>query len=128
MTLVRTGNGSEYPAYIDIYHGTDRNVTYAWDYVTTEEDYLGLVSSSGERENRHSSNSAQKMLMTPTMEALERDRKRRECWADGPMMTRMRAGIRGLFPVGDNGARYEFWNEDGLVERDEYEFGVELPM
>lgn len=68
------------------------------------------------------------MLMVPDQAALEKQRKRKEEMKNGGVFSSYSSSGRRMFPAGDGVGRYEFWTDDGLVEQDKFEFGVELPM
>jgi hypothetical protein len=128
FTLLRTGNGTQWPTYIDIHHTSERNVSYAYDYVSNQDEYNDLIYSDPTGSGPRPHDRAQRMLQIPSLASIETDRKHQEEAEDGTQVFQSIRIRRGVFPMRDGGARYEFWSEDDLVEKGKYEFGLELHM
>jgi hypothetical protein len=112
IKLTRTGNGSEYPAYLDLTHTLARNVTWAYRF--------------SKRSRRHLSPG--RMLMMTGQRELEEQRDLKEAHRElGVGGVSYTSGRGGRWRLGDHQARYDF-EENGDEYGDVYEFDVELPM
>jgi hypothetical protein len=132
IKLTRTGNGSEYPAYLDLAHTLARNVTWAYRFVSSAEEYAALTSGDrdvlrfSKRSRRHLSPG--RMLMMTGQRELEEQRDLKEAHRElGVGGVSYTSGRGGRWRLGDHQARYDF-EENGDEYGDVYEFDVELPM
>lgn len=126
ILLTRTGNGSEYPAFLDMHHGTEKNVTWAWQYLNSEDEYKSLIRQrlSSPLMGLRLSNQEQKVLMIPSLDELESTRALQERAPEG---TSCRSSINGRWPVNKYQARYDF-EEASEEYKETYEFDIDLPM
>ena len=126
--LARKGNGSEYPAFIDISLTTFENVTFAYDHpeISSPEAYHLLFREDDNRRYGHNDISfPQKILIVQTQESLERRRRDSE---DRSGMIIM-GDHSGRWPASRGTARYDFEEvNEGITEQEEFDFDIEFPM
>ncbi|WVQ97749.1 hypothetical protein IAU59_004863 [Kwoniella sp. CBS 9459] len=132
VTLTRTGNGSEYPTFIDARLLTARNVTWVYNFITTEEQYRSLVEPSSSGRTRRLSGPGQgkhlKVLQIPSDQELERRRKEMEDSERGVYFT-MNGGWGGRWPLRpeEMGTRYDI-EADQELGKEIYHFQVYVPI
>ncbi|WWC67721.1 uncharacterized protein I206_101633 [Kwoniella pini CBS 10737] len=134
ITVTRTGNGSEYPAYLQMEMKTLRNITWAYNFLETEDQYNSIFSFSGSsslskgeirRQNRlnrlRDFGTPIRMLKKLSMEELEEKRKREgitsSSWSSSDNRQRLNKG-QARFDI-------EAEREEGL---EKYEFTIEVPV
>ena len=124
ITLQRTGNGSEYPLDIDFFLDADRNITWAFNFVRSEEEYDSLARGIDDDEYyggwMSGCSDSLGMVVTPSMDELERarrldDDRRKGCMNFGP---------RDRFERG-GGIRHTFRDQE---PREAYHFTVDVPL
>ena len=123
--LSRKGNGSEYPAFLDISLTTYQNQSFAYQYpsINSTEAYNDLQREDGfNGYGRVETFFPQKMLLIQSQESLERRRKDSE---DSFGMVSMRGS--GRWPVSRGSVRYDF-EEVEQMGKEEYEFDIEFPV
>jgi hypothetical protein len=123
--LQRTGNGTEYPAYIDLSFSTSENVTFAYEHeaISSIERYRGLIQENDQHDYR-GSDYPEKMLLIQSPESLERRRK--ESGSSGFMSW---SSDDGRLPAMPGTVRYDFEEiYEKVGDREEYDFEIELPM
>lgn len=129
LTLTRTGNGSEYPAWIDVAHSTETNITWAYRFVANESEYNELKSDMGPREVRYMRGGPEpKVRMAPSIKQLEVEKKEKERSTDGAYSACSYGyfGISGP-PLGHQEGRYDLL-EDDKEPKEEYTFGLEVAL
>ncbi|WVW78720.1 hypothetical protein I302_100680 [Kwoniella bestiolae CBS 10118] len=122
FTLTRTGNGTEYPAYFQVQTGTRRNVTWAWNFVESDNEYDTLLGYSGPR--RRSGERFEppvNMLQLPSMRELEDRRNRNTRMSGSYNMAESR------FPLNYGESRFDI-EMDGEVGKEEYVFQMEVTI
>lgn len=124
FSLTRSGNGTEYPAFLDLRYVVERNLTWAYNFVHTEEEYADLVMPyrTSRRMSRPPSLSVGSMLKAPSLKELERRRDRE---AGHQMGIYYSSG--GRYPLINGDVRYDFEEKDDLG-KDQYTFQLEIPM
>ena len=124
LTLTRTGNGSEWPSCIDVAHGADVNITWAYQFVSNVSEYMNLQTLSGRSDDRYMLGTPfQRMYLASTAGELE-DAKTRE-----------EDRVNGWFPLfmdtmrrnGYVRARHNLW-EDDKEPQETYSFGMEVNL
>lgn len=120
FSLTRSGNGTEYPAFLDLRYVVERNLTWAYNFVHTEEEYADLVMPyrTSRRMSRPPSLSVGSMLKAPSLKELERRRDRE---AGHQMGIYYSSG--GRYPLINGDVRYDFEEKDDLG-KDQYTFQV----
>ncbi|OCF59071.1 hypothetical protein L486_03570 [Kwoniella mangroviensis CBS 10435] len=120
FTLTRTGNGSEYPAYLQVGAGTQRNVTWAYKFINSDDEYHTLLGFDGVK-NRQRFGPPIKMLQLPSRRELENMR-------DSKLRMSMSYSISdGRFPLGYGQSRYDIEMNDE-VGKDVYQFQMEVTI
>jgi len=115
LTLIRNGNGTEIPAYLDINHHTLRNNTFAWNYLSTEEEYQAVVNPEQGTGMRMMGGRADQVLAITSVEQqkkMEEERKQRH-------------KVRGNGTFFGRERRHHFNSTDVL---DKYELKVNVSM
>ena len=122
IKLTRKGNGSEYPAFLDVRYNTERNITWAYDFVTSEAEYNALVHDQNSPDRIWDPYHARpaKMLVVPTQEEMERQQRLQSAEEDSGRYR------KGRMPHGDAEARHIFW--DSSQPSDEYYFDLQVPV
>ncbi|WWD00315.1 hypothetical protein V866_007226 [Kwoniella sp. B9012] len=120
FTLTRTGNGSEYPAYLQVGAGTQRNVTWAYNFIDSNDEYDTLLGF-GRMKNRQRFGSPLNMLQLPSQRELEdmRDSKLH--------MSKSYSLSDSRFPLGYGQSRYDIEMNDE-VGKDVYQFQMEVTI
>ena len=124
MILQRIGNGTEYPAVIEFSLDVERNVTWAYNYIRSNQEYQSLVRGPSDDEDYEvymmygSEDSS--TLVTPGIDELVRDRKRDNerrngCYSFDYMESSGREGV----------ATHSFWDE---TPKDTYHFTLDVPL
>jgi hypothetical protein len=122
FTLTRTGNGSEYPASIDVAHGADRNITWAYQFVSNQSEYMYLLTTSGRDVDRHMYGPPfQRMKMASTDKELQDAKEREESRMNGAHPVYFSSMMRHGYAQ----ARHDLWDED-REPREVYNFGLEI--
>lgn len=129
VTLHRSGNGSETPGSIQFQLGLQRNITWAFNHVTSPKEYDSLVTSGNDHEDddygfQRTRERAEilKVLMTPDMEKLERNRERDEERRGGGCVRMISyCGFRG----DDGPSTQSFWDEE---PQKSYHFTITFPL
>lgn len=124
FSLTRTGNGTEYPTFLDLRYVVERNLTWAYNFVHTEEEYADLVMPyrTNRRMPRPPPLPVGSMLKAPSLKELERRRDRE---AGRSMGIWYSSG--GRYPLNNGDVRYDFEEKDDLG-KDQYTFQLEIPM
>lgn len=123
ITVRRHGNGSEYPAHLDIGHVTKRNISWVYDFIEREDEYQDLM---GEPRGHSTYEPKISMLMLPDAETLRRRKEDKETMMNqGHMMTSALGSF--WWPVSEGHARYDFWENEN-DPKEEYTFSLEIPM
>ena len=124
VTITRHGNGSEYPRYADFYPSIEHGMHWARNFFSSDEEYEAFL---GENHMFHFSRGST-MLMIKPAKVLEEDRaEREEHAANGRMHMTMSRSFGDRWPIGRDGARYDF-EETGDGEQEQHRFELELPM
>lgn len=124
FSLTRTGNGTEYPTFLDLRYVVERNLTWAYNFVHTEEEYADLVMPyrTSRRMSRPPPLPVGSMLKAPSLKELER---RRDRDAEHSMGIWYSSG--GRYPLNNGDVRYDFEEKDDL-DKGQYTFQLEIPM
>ncbi|KIR52842.1 hypothetical protein I315_04705 [Cryptococcus gattii Ru294] len=124
FSLTRTGNGTEYPTFLDLRYVVERNLTWAYNFVHTEEEYADLVMPyrTNRRMPRPPPLPVGSMLKAPSLKELERRRDRE---AGRSMGIWYSSG--GRYPLNNGDVRYDFEEKDDLG-KDQYTFQLEIPI
>ncbi|ORY28977.1 hypothetical protein BCR39DRAFT_588501 [Naematelia encephala] len=125
LLISRTGNGTEYPAYLDVKQTNERNITWAHNYIESEEAYdkiTGVVSSPRRRRWMQGGREAGRMLVVKPQSVLEKDRDGKINAARGSVFT----FDDGVMPWNGGDFRYDFGFDQGSDES--YEVAVEVPI
>lgn len=123
FSLTRTGNGTEYPTSLDLRYVAERNLTWAYNFVHTEEEYADLVMPyrTSRLMSRQPLLPVGSMLKAPSLKELERRRDRDAGYQMGIWYS------SGAYPLNNGDVRYEFEEKDDLG-KDHYTFQLEMPM
>lgn len=123
VRVTRSGNGSEYPAFIDMSLGSTENVTFAYEYISTADAYNSLLTDSTGSPRWHSGMQS-RMLLVDSERKLE---EQREMAQRSGSSTTHYMGDR--WPAGSGVSRYDFEEVYGKVgDREEYNFEVDLQI
>ncbi|KIR59102.1 hypothetical protein I314_05086 [Cryptococcus bacillisporus CA1873] len=124
FSLTRTGNGTEYPTFLDLRYVVERNLTWAYNFVHTEEEYADLVMPyrTSRRMSRPPPLPVGSMLKAPSLKELER---RRDRDAEHSMGIWYSSG--GRYPLNNGDVRYDFEEKDDL-DKGQYTFQLEIPI
>jgi hypothetical protein len=134
VTLERTGNGTEYPGAIIFELQSFRNITWAYKYVHSVKEYEMLFRGEDDDDEDDMIFSDPSpdtepidYLTTPSLEDLERDRKRDEERTSQDGCLRMCARTRRMsrYGGGESGAMREFWDDE---PQEKLQFTLELPL
>ena len=128
FTLTRTGNGSEYPAWLEITHTSHPDITWARQFVDNDTEYESLQNGGmGLEESRWMWGAPRpKLRLMPPAKQLEEDKRVKERSLDGEgyMDGCSRGMTWGELP---GRVRYEMWDENHDPQ-DEYAFGLEVVL
>nr|XP_031857950.1 uncharacterized protein CI109_006662 [Kwoniella shandongensis]KAA5525022.1 hypothetical protein CI109_006662 [Kwoniella shandongensis] len=121
ITLTRTGNGSEYPSFLDISPSTSTNITWVFNYISTEKEYDALIGSDyrSKYNTVRRYNGKMEMLRVPSEEELERWRAQSERGGSGMSWSGNRR------PLNRGDARYDI-EKDQEEGKEEYNFELSL--
>ncbi|KAE8542879.1 hypothetical protein D1P53_000942 [Cryptococcus gattii VGV] len=124
FSLTRTGNGTEYPTFFDLRYVVERNLTWAYSFVHTEEEYADLVMPyrTNRRMSRPHPLPVGSMLKAPSLKELERRRDREAGHSMGIWYS-----SGGRYPLNNGDVRYDF-EEKGDLGREQYTFQLEIPI
>ncbi|WVF70139.1 hypothetical protein IAT40_004927 [Kwoniella sp. CBS 6097] len=137
VNLTRTGNGTEYPTFFQARLMTARNVTWVYNFISTEDQYRALVESSSggpggrgrlRRMSGPGNGKWMKVLQVPSEEELDKRRKEMEDNERGVYYT-VNGGWGGRWPLRpeEMGTRYDIEADQGL-EKEVYQFQVHVPI
>ncbi|KAK8847332.1 hypothetical protein IAR55_005189 [Kwoniella newhampshirensis] len=121
LTLTRAGNGSEYPAFLDVRRKSITNVTWIYSYIDSEEEYNSLLSSSSSSRFRPVTHFGQPNSMLRALSAEELERRRRHSESMGSSSSW--SGNR--HPIRRGEARYDI-EKDDEEGKEEYSFQLSL--
>ena len=127
IVVKRYGNGSEYPAFVDIGHGSEHNITWAYNFISNETEYEAL---QGRPRGRWGFGRAERrsMLALPSEAELKRRKEEMEQMEEeGVVACRGRMSAFNQW-LGDNMARYEILSKSDYEPQEEYRFSVEIAM
>lgn len=126
ILLSRTGNGTEYPAFLDIRVSAEKNITWAYTAAGSREAVDKVIEKQNARRvyDLPIFSAVTRMLAIPTPEGLEKERKCRQEEADRGEVCFL-SGAGGI-PMGNAVARKVFWSDDG--PQDQYAFQISFPM
>jgi len=128
ITLTRTGNGSEYPAWINVAHATPNNITWAYQFVADDSEYSDLRDDMSMRGVRFSAHGAEpKLRMATSTRDLENEKKDKERGMDGNGGPCGCEYYGGWGDFGSPKSRY-YMLEDGKEPQEEYTFGLEIAL
>ncbi|OCF30469.1 hypothetical protein I316_07905 [Kwoniella heveanensis BCC8398] len=139
VTLTRSGNGTEYPTFLQARLRTARNVTWVYNFISSDEEYQSLVESrSGRRGGRSGIRRScgpgdgkwMEMLQVPSDEELDNRRKEMEDNEKGEgVHCTVYGGFGGRWPLApqEMGTRYDI-EADQELGNDVYHFQVHLPI
>ena len=123
LRVHRYGNGSEYPAFLDISLNIEEIVTWAYNFIPDYDSYMDLISSSRSSNFGPFWGRPERMLSIKSDQALAADRKASE-FSGGTITS-----FNGRWPVQEGSVRYDFEDVYEVVgDKEWYELEVQLPM
>lgn len=130
VTVTRTGNGSEYPAWIHVGHVSPTNITWAYRFVANDSEYNDLRGETmGMLGARYTSFGPEpKLRMATSARDLENEKKSAERSLDangGPCGFEYLGGWPA--PFDSHTGRYDML-EEGKEPQEEYTFGLEIAL